>query len=297
MARRTRTVVALVLVALVALAGCSGLGGDDGDAAPSGGGGHGGGDATADGAPRNDAAGGDGEAAGDGRGGGSDRALVRTATVRLNVTGYDATRANLTAAAADRGGTVTDSTHRVREVGNETYATGTVTFRVPAGNVSGFLAAVKAGGEVRSAETSTDDVTDRLVDLEARLENKRARRDRLRALYEGANDTEDVLAVGEKLSAVQEDVERLEAERRTLADRVAYATVTVELREPRPEPDQSAPAEAPLHERGVVAAFLASVEGISRLGRALVVGLAYALPYAIAVGVPLGAVALYRRNR
>lgn len=289
MERRTRVTVAVALIALAALAGCSGPGGGADDAAPPGGdSGRAGG--AADDAPRTDTAGGDRAVA-------EGRALVRTATVRLNVTDYAATRANLTAAAAERGGTVTDSTRRVREVGNETYATGTVTFRVPAGNVSGFLAAVRADGEVRAAETGTEDVTDRLVDLEARLENKRAQRDRLRALYGEADDTGDVLAVGEKLSAVQEEIERLEAERRTLADRVAYATVTVELREPRPDPEPDDAGERPLHERGAPAAFLTSVGGVVRLARALVVGLAYALPYALAAGVPLGALALYRRFR
>ena len=234
------------------------------DAAPPGGDSGRAGDATED-APRTDPGGG---------AGGESRALVRTATVRLNVTDYAAARANLTAAAAERGGTVTDSTQRVRDVGDETYATGAVTFRVPAGNVSGFLAAVRAGGEVRSAETSTEDVTDRLVDLKARLENKRAQRDRLRALYGGADDTGDVLAVGEKLSAVQSEIERLEAEQRALADRVAHATVTVELREPWPDSEPDDPGERPLHERGVLAAFLASVGGMARLARAPVVGLA-----------------------
>lgn len=296
MTTRTDVLAVVALLVLAALAGCSGMGGA-GDGASTGGSGGGAGDS----APAGES---DGERAADrqagetsGEGSGAvaaERALVRTGTVTLGVADYGEARANLTDAAARRGGFVTDSEQRVREVDNETYTTGSVTFRVPAENVSAFFARARAAGEVRTAETNTEDATERLIDLEARLENKRAQRDRLRSLYEDANETEEVLAVGEKLSAVQGDVERLAAERRALRDRVAYATVTVELREPRPEPS----VEAALHETGVVPAFLASVGGVVRLTRTLVVGLAYALPYVLAFGLPLAGMAvLYRRLR
>ena len=293
---RRRVAVVLGLLVVVVLAGCGtgGSGGDAGDAAPNGGGGGsgnaGGGGAATEQAARDTNDGGataGAQAAG--------RALIRDGTVHLEVTDYDAARANLTAAVAANGGFVAESSEEVHEVDNETFTTGRIVFRVPAGNFSAFFERIGAVGEVLSSQSTTEDVTDRLVDLRARLSNAVAQRDRLRALYESANGTEDVLAVSEQLSEAQERVERLEAKLAALEGRVALSTVTVDLREPRPEP-AVAEAGTPFHETDVVDAFVGSVDGVVRLGRSLVVALAYALPYLLVVGVPAGAVAvLYRR--
>jgi hypothetical protein len=222
------------------------------------------------------------------------RALVRTGSATLNVSSYDAARATLTEAVAVHGGFVAESTERTHDVGDESFTTGTVVFRVPAGNFSAFLDRVRAEGEVRSSTSSTEDVTDRVVDLRARLANERAQRERLRALYGNASDTEDVLAVGEDLSAVQAKVERLEARLRALEGRVALSTVTVDLREPRPDPETG--PTAAWYDTPVVAAFADSVGGVAALLRAAVVGLAYALPYLLVVGLPLagGLLAVHR---
>lgn len=292
---RRRAAVVLGLLVVVVLAGCGtgGSGGDAGDAAPNGsdgGAGNAGGGAATEQAARDSN---DGTAATGAQA--AERALIRDGTVHLEVADYDAARANLTAAVAAEGGFVAESSEEVHEVDNETFTTGRVVFRVPAGNFSAFFERVGAAGEVLSSRSTTEDVTDRLVDLRAQLSNAEAERDRLRSLYESANGTEDVLAVSEKLSEAQERVERLEAKLAALEGRVALSTVTVELLEPRPEPAEAAAGEA-FHETNVVDAFVGSVGGVVRLGRSLVVALAYALPYLLAVGVPVGAAAaVYRR--
>lgn len=223
------------------------------------------------------------------------RQLIRTAKLELRVDDYDATSDGIRDVATRHGGFVSDSRQQTRDRYNETYTTGTVTIRVPVESFDAAVADVRATGEVRAAETETDDVTDQLVDIEARLENLRAERDRLRALYDEANETEDVLAVQSELSRVQEEIERLEARQRALEDRVAYATITVHLSEPEPEPPEEEGASA-WYDTGVLAAFLESVSGVSTVLRAMVVGAAYVLPYFAAFGIPIvGVVAVYRR--
>ncbi|WP_254535481.1 DUF4349 domain-containing protein [Halomarina litorea] len=293
-----RTLAVVALVCCLVLAGCSGMGGD-------GGAGDGAQERQAGDGPGSGSSGGDGGGApaqGEAETGGSvgqvaaSQALIRTGTANLNVSDYDAARANLTAAATAMGGFVADSKERSHEVGNDSFTTGTVVFRVPSENFTAFFDAVTAEGEVLSATTTTEDVTDQLVDIEARLANERAQRDRLRALYENASDTEDVLAVSEKLSDVQETIERLEARLRALEGRVALSTVTVELREPRPEP--ATEPQASWYDTAVVDAFVSSVGGVGTLLRATVVGLAYALPYLLVVGLPLvGGLLAVRRFR
>ncbi len=210
------------------------------------------------------------------------RQLVYTATVELRVDDYDRARSRLTAAARDRGGFVSNANERRHTAAGGNYTTGAVTYRVPADEYESFLATVNETGTVISAQQSTEDVTDQLVDLEARLRTLRAERDRLRELYEQANSTEDVLAVERRLSEVQTQIERAEARKASLERQVALSTVTVELREPRPgEPPEGAWYDTPL-----VEAFLASVNGVVVTVRALAVAGAYAAPYLVAFGLP-----------
>lgn len=285
---RKRLAVALLLASLVVLAGCSGSGGDAAGGAtdmsyqagtqaePAG-------DAESDGAGADDRA-----------YQSQDRELIRTGEVSLEVADFESARRNLTRATERRGGFVGDSSERARGSGNRTWTAGQVTLRVPAGNYSALFERVKAEGEVRSASTSTEDVTDQLVDMEARLENLRAERDRLRELYESANDTETVLDVQRELSDVQTEIERVEAQRESLERQVRYSTITVELEEERP--DEPTRESSAWYETGLLSAFLESVGGVGVVLRGLAVGTAYAAPYALAFGLPVvGAYGAWRR--
>lgn len=292
--------MALALAALLLLAGCSGFGGGS-DA------GSGAGDAERqDPAP---ADGGSGDGADDGGDGGSaaqsfrdtnrSQAIVRTGRVRLQVDDFDTARDRAVTIARDHDGYVAGSDTNVDRVGNRTRTAGRLVLRVRSDRFGDAFESLKTVGEVRAASSDSEDVRDQLVDLDARLRNLRDQRDRLRRLYDSANDTEAVLRVGERLSDVQERIERLEAERRALRDDVAYATITVELGEPGITPTPSpTPTPGPAyHETGLGAALLDSIGGVVVALRALSVTLAYVLPYALVFGTPLvGAGYLARRR-
>jgi len=298
---RRRTVSAL-LVVLVLLAGCGGSaggaevgsGGDSMTAAEMD---------TAEAAEQEadlDAGGGDGGDGGDSGGAAAqtdgavatDRSIIRTGQVRLRVDDFEAARANLTTAVESRGGYVSDSTQQVHDRGGESWTSGRVVLRVPAENFSETMTYVEGEGRVLESSTSTQDVTEQVVDLQARLDNLRAERERLRTLYDRANDTEDVLAVERRLSEVQTEIERTEARLQNLERRVAYSTVTVEMAEPRPD----RPAPDQWYDTPVLAAFLDSVHGVGVVLRAAVVAAAYAAPYLIVFLTPfaVGGGLLYR---
>ncbi|WP_436910560.1 DUF4349 domain-containing protein [Halosimplex marinum] len=293
----------LLVAVLVVLAGCAGMGGDSADgAAPerqaAGGDGGDGGDGSGgaaggdggDGGSGGDAA--DAEfSASDGGGDGQasaarvDRALIKTGEVTLEVENYSVAERAVRSRAAELDGYVSGSNVELHHRANETWRTGYVEVRVPSGNFTALYEATQGQGTVLSADSNTKDVTDQLVDLTARLENLRAQRDRLRSLYDSANTTEDLLEVGEQLSEVQGEIERLEAQERSLRDRVAFSTVRVELREP--EPDPVAPAEpTPFHEQSAVAVFTSSVQGFVTFARTVFVAGVAAVPWVVGLGVP-----------
>lgn len=224
----------------------------------------------------------------------SNRILIRTGRVTLRVDDYASARGNLTRSVQAQGGFVSDASQEVNGEGNRTWTTGRVVLRVPSENFAAMFSDAETEGEVLDSTQSTQDVTDRVVDLRARLENLKAERDRLRTLYERANETEEVLEVGERLSEVQGEIERTEARLRSLEERVAYSTIVVELREP--QPDYEPPEQTQWYDTGVVAAFLESVNGVGVVLRALVVGVAYALPYLLVLSVPLVGIGLVVRR-
>lgn len=286
---RRRPIAAIGLALLLLVAGCSGAG--SGGAEPQGLSGGDGGDVAATGTPMEETAAADaGDSGGADKQMGADvprtnRKLIKTGEVAIEVDSFEAAEANLSAAARSAGGYVSDTSMRTEEVGNQTYTRGTVVLRIPAGKFSGFMERVKDEGHVVRSDTGTKDVTREYTDLQARLKNLEAERDRLRELYRQANDTEDVLMVERRLSEVQGRIERIQAQLRNLDNRVTYATITVHIQEPRP--DYEPPEQQEWYETGIFAAFMESVSGVGTVVRATVVAIAYALPYLLAFGLPI----------
>lgn len=290
-----RLVLALVLV--VVLAGCGGAG-SGGDAAPSqeatvteaetagdGGGGSGGSNDGGDGVKTGSF---DGESL-DTRAKTQPRYRIKTATLRVTVDDYRTARNDLASTTRSLGGYVDSETSDRHTRENASWTTGTVVLRVPAENYGQLLDAAEAAGTVEEKETKTRDVTDRVVDLKARLRNLKAQRDRLRDLYDSANETEAILRVGDRLSEVQGEIERVEGQLQVLQNQVGYSTVRVRLEEEPPEaPEQ--PDDPEWYETGVAAAFLESVNGVVVLARMAVVATAYLAPYVLALGVPIAGV-------
>lgn len=99
--------------------------------------------------------------------------------------------------------------------------------------------------EVLREELSAADATDRRADLTARLANERRIEVELLELIDKRPDAPlaDVLRVREALSEVRLNIERLDAQRATLNERVALATLRVSIlqvsEEREPEPDAS----------------------------------------------------------
>ncbi len=278
---RSRTIAVVGVALMLVLAGCAGSGSDS---APVGaqGGADGGGDGGGDAGGASDAE--QSYDAGSGAVQAQQQMVIRTGRMSLRVDDYEEARTSVTAMARDRGGYVSDSSQQTHRRNNETWATGRIVIRVPSDQFSDAFEEAKEYGTVESSSTNSEDVTDQLVDIEARLSNLRAERDRLRTLYEEANETEDVLRVSRELSDVQEEIERLEAQQRQLERQVEYSTITIELNE---DPPGGPPGPDEWWNTGVLAAFLSSVSGVITVIRALVVGAAYVAPYALVFGTPV----------
>lgn len=107
----------------------------------------------------------------------------------------------------------------------------TLRLRIPVGELSAARAELRDLGEITSEREAVQDVTSERADLGARLRNARAREERLLALLSRQEESlSDVLAVEGALSRAREEIERLDAQARTLEDRVAEAHLVVQIR-------------------------------------------------------------------
>ena len=287
-----RRFLTVLVVALVLLAGCagadSGTGGEaaDGTVAQQSGGDAGdGGDGGDAGAERPEQSG-DAGAGGDANAAVQERAIIRTGTVRLEVENATTSRETLQTRARELGGYTAGSELTRHRRNNATWKEGYLVVRVPSENFSAMQDGASAQGVVRSENTETEDVTDQLVDLNARLENLRAERDQLRRIYNRSNSTEDILAVQERLSDVQGEIERLEAQKRSLEDRVAYSTLRIELREPQPE--GTTREVTPFHEQSPLSALNNSVATLVQVLRTLFLLAVIAAPWLAVAAIPVG---------
>jgi hypothetical protein len=102
-----------------------------------------------------------------------------------------------------------------------------VIFRVPRARFEEALARVDKVGDVVHRDVRAEDVGDKYRDLEVRLRNARAVRDRLAELLARATTVEDSLKIEAQLGRVTEEIERLAGELELLGSRVAYSKVTV----------------------------------------------------------------------
>jgi hypothetical protein len=292
---RQRMLIVLVVLSVL-VSGCAGLGGsgDTGareDIGQQAGAGDGGGEPPAEQRVGSDDDAGDVvESVGPAAAGGDGRVVVREGNVTLRVSNLTTARRAIEDNVTARGGYVADSRFQRRGSGNTTWRTGRLVVRVPAENFSTTREAVNDRGTVEHENVRTRDVTEQLVDIEARLANLERERDRLREFLDEANDTEDLVTIEQRLSTVQGEIERLEAQRRALLDRVTYSTLTVDLREPRPEAPE--PAEPTL--AGV---FTDSVADVVATGEWLIYTVVALTPWALAVGVPGGVAVLLLRRR
>jgi hypothetical protein len=101
-----------------------------------------------------------------------------------------------------------------------------ITIRVPRGKFEPALHAIEKLGDVVHRSVTAQDVTDEYVDLEIRLKNNRAVRDRLQALLDKAG-VKEAIEIQKELARVTEEIERMEGRLKLLKDKIAFSSITV----------------------------------------------------------------------
>ena len=168
-----------------------------------------------------------------------DRLVIKNAEVTLQVESVREAEAAVRAKVQALGGYVV----KAENSGSDEDLTARITFRVPVQRFDESLAGVQGlAKKVLGRTVSGDDVTEQFVDLQSRLRNLEATRDRLLTFLEKAATVEEALKVNESLSQVQGEVEQVRGRMEYLKQSAALSTVTVSL--------LPVPAVAPIVEEG-----------------------------------------------
>jgi len=106
------------------------------------------------------------------------------------------------------------------------------TLRIPADQREAVQSDLRKLGRVESEVQTGEDITAQYVDLDARLTNARNTEQRLTELLrQRTGKLSDVLEVEREIERVRGEIERQEAEKKNLAQRVEFASVNVRVRE------------------------------------------------------------------
>jgi hypothetical protein len=209
----------------------------------------------------------------------SDRKLIRSAELSIELQHYDAGVRRAEEIAESLGGFVADA--RATSSAGE-RASGTLSLRVPADRFDEALRRLSELGNVRARAIQTQDVSREYFDLETRVRVKRDAEARMReVLRNRPARLTDIVEAERELTRIVEEIETMEGQRLLYDRQVAMATVSVTLFEPGVTP----PAVEP--------SFLEPIRrALREASRALSSSVA-GLIYVAAAGLPWAAVAAF----
>lgn len=148
----------------------------------------------------------------------AERMMIKNAYQNLTVKDVDKTAKNVEILVKESEGYVQGSS-----LNSECRATFTI--KVPAAKLDFVLDNIAALGRETSRRVSAEDVTEQVIDIEARVNSKKALRDRLRKLLEKAKDVQDVLEIEKELERTQAEIDSMEGRLNSLKKRAAMSTI------------------------------------------------------------------------
>jgi hypothetical protein len=223
------------------------------------------------------------------------RKLVKTVDLELRVRDTEATAARLRDLAERQGGYLAAMNASRR---NDLLHY-TLTLRVPVERLEETVALVKEGAErVEREAIRTEDVTDRFVDLEARLRTLRATEDELRQLLaesrERARKVDEIMAVYQQLTTIRSQIEQIQGQLQSLGALAALSTVNVQLVPTEAARPLVAAGWQPGDTvRGALRTLVSALQGLADLAIVLLI---VGMPLLVAIALPVWlAVRLVRR--
>ena len=220
-----------------------------------------------------------------------ERKLIKTVSINAETEHYDDLIPALDERIVALGGYVES-----RETGNYSRDRrwSRMTVRIPADQLSEFIAHVGENANVLSTSEQTQDVTLQYADTEAKITALKTEQNRLLELLAQAQNLSEILEIEARLSDVTYELERYESQKRSYDNRIVYATVTLSIQEVR----TLTPVEEPTVWKRIRDGFLNSLESVGDGLVDVFVLVTAGSPYLVIYGLVIwGIVALIRKLR
>lgn len=217
------------------------------------------------------------------------RSMIFTGTVTVRVTDVERAAADASSLATAAGGFVGGDDRSSAKDQSQAR----MTLRVPSARFSSVVDSIAKLGKEESRQLSTEDVTDQVTDVEARIATGQAGVDRVRDLIAKAASISEIVSLESELSRREADLESLKSRKRKLDDQTTLSTITAVLL--GPEAAKPAPKK---HETGFLAGLKSGWHSFAASMGVLATVVGALLPWLVALAVPV-AIALWwvRRTR
>lgn len=153
--------------------------------------------------------------------------LVRTANMGIRVESIESAIQQTQAIARQHQGEVMNLQDQTPAPGQHHSAT--LQLRVPQNQLDRAIAALAKLGAVQQQSLSATDVSDQLVDYEARLRNLRRSEETVLKIMDRSGSVADVLKVAQELNTIRQSIEQNNAQLNSLKNQVAYSTIDLDL--------------------------------------------------------------------
>lgn len=158
----------------------------------------------------------------------SEQYIIKTGSLELVVSDINSAADELSAIASQYNGTITN--RYIYSRGDYTY--GDIELKVEESQFNNAMSAIKEISQsIISENVSADDVTEQVIDIQARLTNAQAEEAAYISVLNQAVTVEDILNVQYYLSNVREEIERYEAQLEYYENSTSYSTISVYLEE------------------------------------------------------------------
>lgn len=154
------------------------------------------------------------------------RHVIRNGSIGLRVESVEKAEKQISAMVGKGGGYVETTTSSDLGGGNPTID---MTVRVPSIGFEESLATLAALGHVTSKQVDAKDVTAEIVDLGARIKTLTAKEETFREMLKSSRNINDVMSLQDRLTEVRTEIERMDAQRKSLSELASLSTIRIHL--------------------------------------------------------------------
>ncbi len=206
--------------------------------------------------------------------------IIKTVELEAQTKEYNAYISGVNSSVTALGGYVEQSSTDLGD-GSSTYnRNAKLVVRIPADKLDEFLVKAGENGKITSINEEQQNVTLEYVDLESRISAYKTERDTLTKLLSEAASLENVLAIQERLSEVNYEIENYTAKLRVLENRVSYSTVTMHIWEVERVTESEPSLWSQIKDR-----FLDNLDDMGDMLRNLVIDIVGGIPVLVPVAV------------